>query len=393
MRRSDPIKLGAAFLLLWGGFDIITSADDSRQLFTGSFKLLIGGLGFVIAPTLNRLRSRTKDNPTISSSKSSYRLKEPVSNLTGSRQLPSEQHMLTEIDRILGPMGEGSGTKGGPPTKVAFTSACLKAVLETWGVRRLDLLEHEQIGQLFALYRALAGSEDEAARYITLFADHAPVHHLRKEVLKVGEVSERFGEGRKNFIEACAAWEEEGRISRYHDDEDLVGFLKDMPEKDVDLWHDIVCGAEAGWGPDDEAIYWIASQPECDRASIATFIIELARLGYLESLVKSELKRGSTEFYDQMEKIIQRWNAQFYKQQRFAVPDRELDHAEKAFLAARDNVASLLSREPWPIPTDLFQPLQGAETNASYSFAHNQGLYVLPPRAADYVAFYRKKPE
>jgi hypothetical protein len=391
MRKSNPLKLGATFLLLWGGFDIITSADDNQKWFIGLLKLVIGGLGFVITPILSRLRSRTKDNTSVGLNRTPYRLREPVLELIESGQLPGEQHMLGEIDLILGPMGWGSGAADRPPTKVAFTSACLKTVLEKWGVNRIDALDHDQIGQLFVLYRTIGGHEDEATRYLPLFADQAPAHHLREEAQKVGRVSERFNAERKRFIEAYAVWEAEGGISRYHDDEDLRGFLQDMPQKDVDLWHDIVRGSEAGSRPDFEAIYWIAAQPECDRATIAMFIINLAGLGYLAYLVKSALNRESTEFADQIDTMIKRWNTQFYTEQRFAVPDVELKCAEQNFMVAREEVATLLNRAPWPIPEGLFQPLQGRETKASYSFAHNQGLYVLPPRSEDYITYYQEK--
>ncbi len=200
--------------------------------------------------------------------------------------------MQHEVDRIFGPFGRSTQRPEAPPQDVAVAASLLAHI------RDQDLPRHSeepaQTAILFALYRVMCGEDNEALRYFTLFTDKAAAHDLRYQVQTAREVQETYNAERKLHLAALAAWEEEGKISRYHDDEDLVGFLQDMPTRDVDLWHDVILGAEPYSRVDFAAIYWIAEQPECDQASISALISELSSLGYLAELAEFELKKDAT---------------------------------------------------------------------------------------------------
>ncbi len=382
MKIVKLVKLLCVFLAVWGGFDVITAASNDLQKFGGIAKIAIGIMGFTAARFFSQKRVRhAKVKPA------KYQLSKPAPELIAQNRLPPQAHMQREVERIFGPFGWNTHRPDAPPHDVAV-AASLLAHIKDQDLPK-DSGESAQIATLFALYRVMCGEDTEALSYFTLFADKAAAHDLRYQVQTAREVHETYNAERKLHLAALAAWEEEGKISRYHDDEDLVGFLQDMPTRDIDLWHDVILGAEPYSRVDFAAIYWIAKQPECDQASISALISELSSMGYLTTLAESELKKGSTDFVDQISAIIKRWNTGFYTHQVLAYEHTDLQHAQARFDQNTHDLKQLLGRAPWPMPQGLFRKFEGRKTDASTYFSHNNGLCSLPPAASDYITYLK----
>ena len=319
---------------------------------------------------------------------SRYRLRLPVETLIAQGAIPDRvglSHEVASIVRSVKMLALEAEARQAPPLGIAFAAVCVTSAIESWKCQWVDDLSTDQMGRLYVLYRLLVGPPEEVERRRAQMADPKLALSLRDIKLEHDRAHAVFKEQRAAYLKAVERWEIEGRIARYFEAQDLVGFLKDMARPDRDLWHDIAMGAESGYRVDQQALYWIAAQAECDRASIAAFQGRFASGGHLHAVVETELRCGSTEFADQIGQIIGRWNAGFYTRQDFAFEMRHAAEVQQSFADSNDRIAAMLKRPVWPEPRGLFQDFAGRKTAASYSFAYNQGLYVLPPKWSDYV--------
>ncbi|WP_300035543.1 hypothetical protein [uncultured Roseobacter sp.] len=242
----------------------------------------------------------------------------------------------------------------------------------------------EQLAERSTIYRLVASQGQDAEDVIALFKDRdaARALWLRAEAIR-GQI-DRYETEAEAYRRAMSDWEQNGNIPRYHEDEDLVGILRETEPHDRDLWHVIACESEPGRKADHDALYWIFAQPACDKASVAAFIQRYASAGYLEYLAKAGQKHGHTEFADQTAQIIQRWNDGFYKTSEFGFAGKDLETVEQAFLRQRDRAEEILGRTPWGVPDGLFRSFEGRAPAPALHFRHGDGLMKLPPRPEDF---------
>lgn len=325
-------------------------------------------------------------------------LRTPVKKMIRQGDLPDLKSLQSEVSAVSASvvswaMREDARRRTGHkeahrPEMADFLAQISSDITRLQPVRTGRAMTLEELGERAAVYRLIRASEAEAPKVIALFKGQEAARNLWERGAAAREEAERYDAQKTAYAKAIAEWESTGNIARYHDDNDLVGFLQDMKKPDPDLWYVIACEAECGWKADDDALLWILGQLRCDRATIATFLARYAKAGWMSSVVASEHKRGESRFADEMTQIIERWNAGFYKNWSFHFLPEEGEGAVAAlFQQERTKATDILGREAWGTPVDVFCKMSGHTPAPTLYFRHGEGLMTLPPRRQDYLYY------
>ena len=371
---DSALRTLAMLCLLPGIVMVFTVADDPEHRRTLVLLLLVGGTAAALFAALRYFGAAAK-----STSAQNSVFKRPVGQLMKKNLLPNRNEMLGDVAQIVRDqklLAIEKKAKPAPTRGVHFAMACIIELMAKWKVETIEALSDAQLAQLYFTFRIMCGPQNEIDRLLPLAAKPEPLLKLRDERLKHDTLYDEHAAGRMAHINAINEWEQNGNIPQYHEEDDLVGFLKGVPVRDTDLWHDIARGAEPGWPADEEALYWIAAQPDCGKSTIAAFFATYMNMGHLSEHVEMELKKGSTKLADQIGSIIERWESNFYVGDNYETSD---SLSKEVYQAENRKIADLLGRPRWPEPKDLFSSFEGKKTKATYYFAHNMGLMTLPP--------------
>ena len=359
----------ATILCLFVGVAIVlTPGEDGERRLVGTLLLVFGALG-VLVWCYGSWRSRPERF-----------FNKPVSKLISADLLPKRKVLAASLKSVTAShliYATTAKRSDFPQTGIQFADSVILERMQAWKRKPKAPLSDAQLAELYAIRKILCGSKEEADLLLGLLSHPEPIRQLRKGREQQDATYQQEQASTKAYRDACMYWEHHGNIDRYHEGNDLVGFLQDMPLRDVDLWHDIATGAEVGWTPDDDALIWISKQPECDKATAATIVATLVD----RDTLLSDVKRGTLKRADLVEEIIRKWNDGFYVSQRFGT-DHGVTEAEFDTLNAK--VAEYLGQPAWPKPIGMFQKFEGRETEATYYFRHGMGLMTKPPQLSDF---------
>ncbi len=323
-------------------------------------------------------------------------LQAPAQKMIRKKRLPPVDKLQSEISiaaaRVLSWSVATNKRKGTPaylppkPDMASLLAELNHEIAKVQPIKKGQKLSLDQLAERATIYRLVETPAAEAEAVIALFKDTAAARVLWQRGEDFRHRIADYGENLKAFREATQLWEMQGDIPRYHEDEDLIGFLRDMRPHDPDLWHTIACQNDPGLKVDQDALFWIFDQPSCDRATVAAFIQQHASLGYLSALVKSDHKREHTAFADRIAVIITRWNDGFYTASDLELSEPSPDAIKDSFMEQRDKVHALLGKPVWDVPHDLFTSFSGRPARPTFHFRHGDGLMTLPPDPKDYFS-------
>jgi hypothetical protein len=94
-----------------------------------------------------------------------------------------------------------------------------------------------------------------------------------------------------------------------------IPFLESFEKPDIHLWNNIATDFHELYGDRLDASFWIAAQPECDRATVWSFISGIIGYGDLKLKLRRAEQAGqsTSKVAEEFALIINRWNTGFHK--------------------------------------------------------------------------------
>jgi hypothetical protein len=128
-----------------------------------------------------------------------------------------------------------------------------------------------------------------------------------------------------------------------------------------DEWH---CVARSwNWDQGYAVLTWIATQPQCDRATAQHLFLLSSPEYFLQFPTREDVlqKAGhAIENFDFTMLVVNRWNSGSYKRSEIATAesDNTVRHLERAY---RSNEARYAGKLPWAAGHDIFVVLDGRD--------------------------------
>ncbi|MBM1631942.1 hypothetical protein JQV27_03780 [Sulfitobacter mediterraneus] len=323
-------------------------------------------------------------------------LRAPAEKMIRRKQLPPVEQLRNTISGGSALMtswaySESARKKAGSqiprgPSMAEFLGEISREIGSVQPVVKGKGMSVDQLAERAAIYRLILSPKTDAENVVALFKDTNAARALRSRAEMHQRNVDAFEAQKRAYQDALSDWEHHGNNPRYHEEEDFVGLLRDAKTNDRDLWHVVACDVERGSKVDEDALFWILAQPDCDSATVAAFVNRYIAQGYVASRIARESKKNNTQFADTFAAVIERWNDGFYKTETLDFTDWDFEACEPAFLKQREKVRHMIGREPWGIPKDLFKPYPGKSTQPTLYYRHGMGLMDLPPRSEDYFS-------
>ena len=240
-------------------------------------------------------------------------------------------------------------------------------------------LRPDQVTELYLLARLLRAAPDEAGQLAQLFRRPATVLALHEAVGRQARARSAFDRQRRAFDATAALWRKTPPPAPRRS---LASAVKALGAPDPDLWHRIVAEHDRSDPDHREAALWCASQPACNRATVALFIVRIAEEGVLQTAAR----HGDMRYLDDVRAVIVAWNAGFYTVAELALDPPEAI-AGKAGVVSRalDDVARLTLAQRWPDPAGAFAAHPGRPARPRVHWCLRTGLLTAPPDPADYA--------
>ncbi|WP_146584959.1 hypothetical protein [Puniceibacterium confluentis] len=268
-----------------------------------------------------------------------------------------------------------------PESEGNAISATLSRVIEIWNGTAPGSLTPEQVTELYLLEQVISGSADRAGALAQLFRKPDVVLEIRD---RIGEIRRR----RSAFEHQRSIYDATLRLWRNQSDKRcpaaLLTALRALDAPDPDLWHRVILEHDATCPAQRAAALWCASQPSCDRASVASYLGALAADCQLDDAVL----RGDNSWLDGVRSVIEAWNSGRYPQRNLALaPADAVLNAGPALSAMLDRLAEQTGTARWPDPRGVFAEYHGRMPRPRAAWSLEKGRLTAPPDLADYVDF------
>ena len=146
----------------------------------------------------------------------------------------------------------------------------------------------------------------------------------------------------------------------------LVAWLK---TRSPDDWHQVAI--DWNWDAGLDVLAWIASQPECDRATAQHLILNGGADYFVRFADRDALMAQApwnVEPFDLLLPTITRWNAGFYQRSEIASSDpAELARKEHDYRQAEAECMGNGQTLPWQLDDHVFQHFTGREFSHEYA--------------------------
>lgn len=165
---------------------------------------------------------------------------------------------------------------------------------------------------------------------------------------------------------------------RFKQVSELLGWLPG--NSDPDLWHLLVANLNYDYEDTLKVVFWIISQPDCDRATAALAIFLISPDAYMGYETLEECEGWDRHYWLIAKTICERSEAGLYPQSRFNLSCVNVDNDQTGTLdmllhCARD-LAEHGKTIPWPMPVKLLsQPFEGRDAVSATYLVNDDTIY------------------
>jgi hypothetical protein len=126
-----------------------------------------------------------------------------------------------------------------------------------------------------------------------------------------------------------------------------------------DEWHSV--GRSWNWDNGFDVLIWIATQPQCDKATAQNFFLMSSPEYFLKFPTREDVQREASHGvgnFDFTMLVVKRWNDGCYKRSEFATVEsaRTVQFMERGYREIEAEYAGTL---PWTVGDDMFAILDG----------------------------------
>ena len=344
--------------LFWAGLALVPVASLAFASGGGMHPVLAmvsgGGSAAALVAAFGRFGRKAE--------RSGPRLLRPSALRTPPPDLPDAQTRLAMVQVAL--RGSGPVDASVPTDGPGAIARILTRVVEARG----GAVTPDDTIELVLLMRLLTAEATRAGALAQLFVRPDLVLDLRDEVNAAIRRRAAFDRDMAALEAGQALWRGGQRAFG-----GPLRALQALGVPDQDLWHAVMRD-----GPLDAAT-WCATQPECDRASVALFLARVAR----DKALDQALAQGDGAFVDRIAAILRRWNAGGYGIGEIAIAFDGPE--EQALRDALDRLALASGAPRLPEPCGLFATRAGHPPRDRGHWCLHSGRLLRAPHADAYL--------
>ncbi|MBY6159824.1 hypothetical protein KUV73_03030 [Mameliella alba] len=287
--------------------------------------------------------------------------------------LPSDDAQKLALAETLAAAVDLRAEPEAPPSRATAVARILSRIMDSWNASDIAALPRDMTLTLTLLERLLNAEPGEAGRIAQMFRRPDVVLGLRQEI-------DTIAKARAAYDRAFAAFQAT-RLMNAADPKPrtLMQALHSLGTPDTDLWHRIVRDYDPTDPDQRNAALWCVGRPECDRATVATFLSRLPEGAQLQNAWLN----GDDAFLQHVRQVIGNCNDGLYRQQEIGFDPEPL--AAEALAKELDALATLNGKARWPDAQCAIVALDGRAPRPRPAWDIKAGQLAAPPARADYL--------
>ncbi|MBP0482383.1 hypothetical protein [Sagittula salina] len=293
------------------------------------------------------------------------------------RDLPDTASQHAAIARALVPE-DRQVTMHTPLSREQATAWVLRRALMGWGLTDLDRMTEEQRATLFLLARLMTTAPGEAGRLAQYFRRPDAVLGLRDEIDTLARARATWDRDHRLFLATQWLWT---RQRHHHEPGSLLEALQALGPSDIDLWHRVVLEHDGNQPAQRDAALWCLRQAGCDRATVATYLAQVALDGRLLGAAHS----GNAAYLAAVRATVANWNAGHYRTAELALDPPDALVGAELRVAQTFHRLSHLTGQAWPMPIGAFGRHDGRPPRLRQSWDLASGHLTRDPERGDYL--------
>lgn len=304
----------------------------------------------------------------------------PSTRRLAARDLPAPEARLVRVADAYAKLAQPELTPplpGEPPTPDHVVALAIGRILGSWGLETLEQANDDQITDLAAFVGLVTADGDVASRLAMHFRMPAQILEIRDQIAWITDRRARFERQRDAYQAARGLW----MMRRGKGAAGLLPLLRSMAAPDPDLWHHVITTCDLRDDHQRNAALWCLAQPDCAKATAATWLI---RLVYEGSLARAA-QRQDADTARALAPVLARWNGCGFADGELGLTPPDALARAATPLCTETEALSNATGISLPVPRHLFDTLTGRAPHRRDNWCLVTGTLIAPPRIEDYL--------